>query len=34
MAGCLLDELYTRGKSEFRVYVGEMGLHAPQHRLA
>ena len=27
VAGCFLDELHTRGQTEFGVDVGEVGLH-------
>jgi hypothetical protein len=30
MAGCPLNELYTRGESEFCLDVSEMGSHSPQ----
>jgi len=30
MAGCRLNELHTRGESEFCVDVREMDLHGPQ----
>jgi hypothetical protein len=28
VAGCFLDELYTRGQPELGVDVGEVGLHS------